>query len=59
MGKTKELLEEMTLQEMVVHMFGIREDEDEDYQYEMWRERNEQQEEQERLAWEQHLTDGY
>ena len=55
MGKTKELYEEMTLQELITEFFK-QEDGDEDYQYQLYRER---QLEAEQEAYEQHLSDKY
>lgn len=55
MGRTKELFEEMTLQELIMFRMN-NEMEDDDYQYQLWRE---QQLEDERLAYEQHLADKY
>lgn len=55
MGRTKELFEEMTLQELIMYHYN-NDMEDDDYQYELWRER---QLEDEYAAYEQHLSDKY
>ena len=54
MGRTKELFEEMSLQELIMYHYNNMEDDD--YQYELWRER---QLEDEYSAYEQHLADKY
>lgn len=55
MGRTKELFEEMTLQELIMFRMN-NEMEDDDYQYQLWRE---EQLEEERSAYEEHLADKY
>lgn len=57
MGQTKRLLEEMTLQEVIVSFYNR--EHDEDYEYELWKERQLQQEEWEHLAWEEMMGDKY
>lgn len=56
MGQTKKLYEEMTLQQLIMVQFSNQMDDD-DYQYELWKEQRAQQEEQERLAYEEMLGD--
>lgn len=46
----------MTLQELIMFRYN-HEEGDEDYQYELWKERQMEQEEQERLAYEEMLAD--
>lgn len=54
MGHTKRNYEQMQIDELVKHFFTHQEDED--YQYELWREHQEQAEQD---AYEQHLADKY
>lgn len=56
MGQTKRLYEEMTLQELIMYRFNSQL-EDEDCQYDEYRERQMEQEEQQRLAYEEMLGD--
>lgn len=46
----------MTLQQLIMVQFSNQMDDD-DYQYELWKEQRAQQEEQERLAYEEMLGD--
>lgn len=55
MGRTKELFEEMTLQELIMFRMD-NEMEDDDYQYQLWREQKLQDE---YSAYEEHLADKY
>ena len=48
----------MTLQELIMFRFNNQMDDD-DYQYELWKEQQMEQEEQERLAYEEMLNDRY
>ena len=56
MAQTKKLFEEMTLQEMIMYRFNKQMDDD-DYLYEEHRQQLMEQEEQERLAYEEMLGD--
>jgi ABC-type branched-subunit amino acid transport system ATPase component len=58
MGQIKKLYEEMTLQELIMVQFNDKL-EDEDYQYELWREQQMEQEEAQRIAYEEMLADRY
>jgi hypothetical protein len=57
-SERRKLVEELTQQEIIMKLFGHKnqEDGDEDYQYELYRER---QLEAEQEAYEQHLSDKY
>jgi len=50
----------LTIDEIILHLFGPdRNDGDEDYQYELWRDTQQEQYEQDRLAYEEMLGDKY
>jgi hypothetical protein len=57
-SERRKLVEELTQQEIIMKLFGPKnqEDGDEDYQYELYKER---QLEMEKKAYEQHLGDRY
>jgi hypothetical protein len=57
-SERRKLVEELTQQEIIMKLFGPKnqEDGDEDYQYELYKER---QLEMEKEAYEQHLSDKY
>jgi hypothetical protein len=49
---------QLTLDEIILHLFGPdRMEEDEDYQYELYREQQQENYENQRLAYEEHLGD--
>lgn len=58
MGQTKRLYEQMNLQEMIMHRLNNQMDDD-DYLYQEYREQQMEQQEQERLAYEEMLGDKY
>ena len=58
MGQTKKLYEQMNLQEMIMHRLNNQMDDD-DYLYQEYREQQMEQQEQERLAYEEMLADKY
>lgn len=58
MGQTKRLYEQMNLQEMIMHRLNNQMDDD-DYLYQEYREQQMEQQEQERLAYEEMLADKY
>jgi len=58
MGQTKKLYEQMSLDELITDFFNQSKG-DEDYLYQEYREQQMEQQEQERLAYEEMLGDKY
>jgi hypothetical protein len=58
MGQTKRLYEQMNLDELITDFFNQSQG-DEDYLYQEYREQQMEQQEQERLAYEEMLADKY
>jgi len=58
MGQTKKLYEQMSLDELITDFFNQSKG-DEDYLYQEYREQQMEQQEQERLAYEEMLADKY